>query len=105
MPGLGGPAPAGPAAAIEDEGLAGLSPVVDALCAAGLDAGRRPLRVRPTELRWSVEDATLEIGFDLPRGAFATAVLREIVSTDDTVPEPLVEPEPAQRGGQRVSRT
>lgn len=88
LPGVGGPEPSGRAAAIEQQALEGLAPVVDALRTAGVGAGRRPLRVRPSGLEWSVEGDTLGVAFDLPRGAFATAVLREIVSTDDHAPEP-----------------
>jgi tRNA pseudouridine13 synthase len=44
---------------------------------------RRALRLTVTELEWSYSASTLRIGFRLTRGAFATAVLREIVATSD----------------------
>ena len=45
-------------------------------------AARRALRVRVADFRWRTEGATLTLEFALTRGAFATAVLREIVSYD-----------------------
>jgi tRNA pseudouridine13 synthase len=50
---------------------------------------RRPLRVRPTELRAeSGVDAHgpyITLGFTLPRGAYATVLLRELMRNDDAV--------------------
>ena len=48
---------------------------------AGLKAARRALRVRPENLQWThrPEQQQLELRFELPPGAYATAVLREIV--------------------------
>ena len=52
--------------------------------AAGLenwvDAGRRALRVRAEMLEWKHEPGCLEVEFTLPSGAFATSVVRELVS-------------------------
>jgi len=51
--------------------------------AAGLenwvDAGRRALRVRADALAWQHEPACLVLEFTLPAGAYATAVVRELV--------------------------
>jgi tRNA(Glu) U13 pseudouridine synthase TruD len=41
--------------------------------------------LRPADLLWNVSGQELELGFELPRGAFATSLLREAVSA--TVPE------------------
>ncbi len=53
------------------------------LCAGlesvGVDAASRALRVRVQDLRWEIEDDTLWLEFGLPKGSYATAVLREIV--------------------------
>lgn len=54
-----------------------------ALCAA-LEAlavrhSRRPLRVRPANPDWRWDGDTLELEFTLPRGAFATSLVRELV--------------------------
>lgn len=46
---------------------------------AGLRQERRALRLRPAELAWSWRDArTLELGFSLPPGTYATTVLAEL---------------------------
>ena len=48
--------------------------------AAGLEPARRALRVIPSDLDWeSMPDGRLVIRFSLPRGAYATAVMRELV--------------------------
>jgi len=46
---------------------------------------RRPLRVWPTDLDWSLEHGTLTLRFQLPKGSFATALLKEIgaIGIDD----------------------
>ncbi len=48
---------------------------------AGLKAARRALRVRPENLQWThrPDRKQLELRFELPPGAYATAILREIV--------------------------
>jgi len=48
----------------------------------GLDMARRPLRLYPEDFRWERCDASLRLRFALPAGAYATAVLRELVDTD-----------------------
>jgi tRNA pseudouridine13 synthase len=47
------------------------------------DAARRPLRLCIHELKTEHSDETLRLQFTLQRGAFATAVLREIAIYDD----------------------
>lgn len=51
----------------------------DGLAAAGLRQERRPLRLCPLGLELVRRADTAEIGFELPAGAYATAVLREII--------------------------
>lgn len=55
-----------------------------ALCSAlersGVRLARRALRMRLVEPRLERVGETLEIHFELPRGAFATAVLRELIA-------------------------
>jgi len=41
--------------------------------------------LRPSQVRHRIEADTLDIEFELPRGAFATSMLRELV--DVRVPE------------------
>ena len=73
----------GEAAEIEANALLGFEPWVQGLAAAGMDQERRPLRLMPAAWSWAwVNDTDLEITFGLPAGAFATAVLRELVDWD-----------------------
>ncbi|MEM9208005.1 MAG: tRNA pseudouridine(13) synthase TruD, partial [Pseudomonadota bacterium] len=77
--GRGGPGSAGDAAALETSLVAGYPALV-----AGLEAMtelmRRPLRMRVESLQWHRQEDTVTLAFDLRRGSFATAVLRELVS-------------------------
>lgn len=82
LPGRGGLPPAGEAAGIEARALEPLASLLVALVAAGVDAARRPLRVVPDGLEWRVDGDALKVAFALPKGAFATAVLREAVEGD-----------------------
>jgi tRNA pseudouridine13 synthase len=54
-----------------------------ALCALleaqGLEHERHSLRLPVRKLEWSVDGDALSLAFELPRGAFATSVLHEIV--------------------------
>lgn len=93
LPGRGGMAPEAAAAELEAETLRPFAALVEALVAAGVDAERRALRVLPRELEWAWEGADLVLSFRLPRGAFATAVLREVVG------EAVVDRDPAVRDG------
>jgi tRNA pseudouridine13 synthase len=79
LPGRGGMRPVGEAAEVESRALEPLGAVVAALEEAGLEAARRPLRHIPGDLQWAFGDGSLQLTFTLPRGAFATALLREIV--------------------------
>lgn len=45
---------------------------------AHMDQSRRPLRLALRDLAWKLEEQTLWLEFSLPRGGYATAVLREI---------------------------
>jgi tRNA pseudouridine13 synthase len=45
----------------------------------GLDADRRSLRLAVRELQWNWSAAGLRLSFSLTAGAYATAVLRELV--------------------------
>jgi tRNA pseudouridine13 synthase len=50
------------------------------LTVAGLESERRALRMQVSALRWSVEDDAVKLQFRLPRGAYATVVLHELLS-------------------------
>lgn len=47
-----------------------------------LRGGRRPFRVRVEDLEWSVRDGDLFLSFFLPKGAYATTLLREITKNE-----------------------
>jgi len=55
----------------------GLLPGIDEI---GVEASSRPLRVRVADLDWEIDDDALWLKFQLPKGAYATTVLREIAS-------------------------
>jgi tRNA pseudouridine13 synthase len=57
------------------------------LIAQGLEHERRALRLPVRDLRWSLEGDDLTLEFELTRGAFATAVLHEIVQDAWSAPE------------------
>jgi tRNA pseudouridine13 synthase len=81
LPGRG-TAPAGIAGEREQAVLVGYPDLLARLEAAGLEAARRPLRVRPQALTATYDCAVLTLAFALPAGAYATAVVREIAATD-----------------------
>jgi len=66
-------------AEMEKDATADYSDLCDGLISAKVDASSRPLRVRVQDLRWEFEDDALWLEFLLPKGAFATTVLRELV--------------------------
>lgn len=44
---------------------------------------RRGLRVIPADLSWSAQEGGIRLRFSLPRGSYATALLREIIDYED----------------------
>lgn len=82
--GEGGMQPGGEAADRERAALEALAPLPQRLAAVAA-AERRALVLRPAGLEWQVNGRELELAFELPRGAFATSLLREALSA--TVPE------------------
>ncbi len=83
--GSGGLAPSGEAAAVEAAALEPLSAVAQRLAEAGMRGDRRALAVRPAAWHHEFRDGALECGFALPRGAFATSLLAELM--DVRLPE------------------
>lgn len=55
-----------------------------------LEGGRRPYRVRVEDLAWELEGVDLRVQFFLPKGSYATTVLRELTK-NETVPEAFYE--------------
>jgi tRNA pseudouridine13 synthase len=82
LPGLGEDAPEGTALARERAVLSGFGALEAGLAGARVERARRALRMRlaAPELAW--DDGALVLGFGLPAGSFATAVVRELVETD-----------------------
>jgi tRNA pseudouridine13 synthase len=70
---------AGEAGALEREVAGACTDLTEGLAAARMEQERRPLRLLPKDLswRWLTDDA-LELSFELPAGAYATVVMREL---------------------------
>jgi tRNA pseudouridine13 synthase len=77
--GDGAPLATGEAAGIERSALAGEETLTAGLERARLEAGSRPLRVRPSALLLTLEENAACFAFRLPAGSFATSVLREVL--------------------------
>lgn len=80
---------AGLAAELERRTAARYPELVAGLAEAGMEQDRRALRLVPENLqwRWVAADA-LELTFDLPAGAYATVVVRELMGSPDAGPLP-----------------
>jgi tRNA pseudouridine13 synthase len=77
--GQGEPPTQGEAGALEREIGAANSDLAAGLASARMDQERRPLRLMPKDLKWRwLDDAVLELSFELPAGAYATVVVREL---------------------------
>ena len=88
LPGRGGQGPEREAAEVEEDALHRHQALIEKLTAAGFEAARRSLRLRPGNMDWTFADDVLTLEFTLPPGAFATSVLRELVTTDgDSISE------------------
>ena len=55
----------------------------------GMELQRRKLRVRPLELEWQRDDDRVSLSFMLPKGAYATAVIRELGDLADAAAEEI----------------
>ena len=89
----------------------GLEPADLARFARAGEGTRRPLRVAIRDLRATAEDGTISLEFTLPSGAYATALVRELLKHDDHAPaapgadrrgdggdgHPMEEPAPAAK--------
>src|SRR6185312_6146723 len=81
MPWPSEPPTQGDAGALEREIGAAHGDLVAGLAAARMDQERRPLRLLPGHLRWRwLADDALELSFELPAGAYATVVVREVAT-------------------------
>lgn len=75
------------AASLEAAVLKGEAVLREGLEAFGLKCERRALRAVAGQLRWSLQGQLLSLDFSLPRGSYATALLRECVDYRQPVPE------------------
>jgi tRNA pseudouridine13 synthase len=66
-------------AALEQEVVGRFHAYAEGLVRAGLAQERRALRMRVEGLVWTLSGADVRLRFQLPRGAFATAVLHELL--------------------------
>lgn len=75
-----GESPARDAAGELEQRVAALHPELAAGVAdAGMDQERRALRLIPKDFAWRwLDETSLELSFELPAGAYATTVIREI---------------------------
>lgn len=79
--GQGEPPTTGEAGALEREVAAAHPDLAEGVAAARMDQERRPLRLLPKDLRWRwLADDALELSFELPAGAYATVVAREVAA-------------------------
>jgi tRNA pseudouridine13 synthase len=81
LPGGGEIQIAGEAAEIEESVLAPYETLVGSMARAGLKAARRALRLVPKGIEWEHDGRVLILKFELAPGAYATSVLRELVTT------------------------
>ncbi|TET39626.1 MAG: tRNA pseudouridine(13) synthase TruD [Planctomycetota bacterium] len=77
--GHGGIAPTGEMGKIECEIIEAENIPVNAWKKLKMKASRRPLRVKVENLSWKKVDRGVELSFALPRGSFATSLLREVI--------------------------
>jgi tRNA pseudouridine13 synthase len=79
LPGRGDSAASADALRVERMALAPLAALVDLLAREHLEHERRSLRLPVRGLAWQHDGPGLMLGFTLPRGTFATAVLHEVI--------------------------
>src|SRR6185437_4854398 len=80
--GRGVPRSGGRALELEQRVAAQLRAACDLVAGAGMEQERRSLRLAVRDLRWRSEPDAITLEFRLGRGAYATAVLREVFSSD-----------------------
>ncbi|MFO1407205.1 MAG: tRNA pseudouridine(13) synthase TruD [Steroidobacteraceae bacterium] len=78
--GRGDEGAAGEAREVELAAVAGEPGLAALLESQGLEAERRSLRLPVRGLEWSLDGSDFRVGFELPRGTFATSVLHEVLA-------------------------
>lgn len=74
------PASQGQVRTLELEAVAGDAELADGLASQRLDSARRALRVNIKKIIYSVDNECINLEFDLPSGAYATSLVRELAS-------------------------
>lgn len=77
---------AGETRALEASVAARFDSLPRALARAGLEQERRSLRLAAGSLQAAIDNDIIELSFDLPAGAFATAVVRELIDSPEGEP-------------------
>ena len=80
--GRGSPSSEGRVLELEQRVAAGLTAPCELVARAGMEQERRSLRLAVRDLRWRREADSIIVEFRLGRGAYATAVLREVFALD-----------------------
>jgi tRNA pseudouridine13 synthase len=80
--GKGEPPTGGEVHSLEEAAADSLPGWGEGLARFGLAQERRPLRLPVRDLAWALSPVGLELTFTLPAGAYATAVLRELIAWD-----------------------
>jgi tRNA pseudouridine13 synthase len=70
---------AGATRAVEEAVGTRFDPLPQVLARAGLEQERRSLRLPVKDLQTTIDNDIIELSFDLPAGAFATVVVRELI--------------------------
>lgn len=79
--GQGDPPATGVVGEMERAIAAAFADLAEGLAKARMDQERRPLRLLTKAFRWHwLDDETLELSFELPAGAYATVVARELIA-------------------------
>lgn len=79
LPGENGTQPAGTVAELEQQVMQAWPQLIETLVCQRVQASRRALRLYPAALEWDISADRLELTFELPPGAYATTLLREIL--------------------------
>ena len=80
--GSGSPLSGGRVLELEQRVASGLNTACGLVARAGMEQERRSLRLAVRDLSWRREEDAVILEFRLSRGAYATAVLREVFATD-----------------------
>lgn len=88
LPGVAGKQPEREALAFEQSVLSSYAGMSELLVQAGVESARRALRLPLPDLAWQwQDDHVLQLRFTLPSGAYATAVLHEVLELRDASAE------------------